>query len=144
MTRNKDFSSYTALVTGASSGIGLEFARQLAARKVKLVLVSIDREELEQQAEAIHAEFGVPVETRCMDLARQESADELYRYCREKGKTVDILINNAGIFSLRKITDTDPEKIETMLQLHIGTVTRLSRLFANDMCNRRCGYILNM
>ena len=144
MTRNKDFSSYTALVTGASSGIGLEFARQLAARKVKLVLVSIDREELEQQAEAIHAEFGVPVETRCMDLARQESADELYRYCREKGKTVDILINNAGIFSLRKITDTGPEKIETMLQLHIGTVTRLSRLFANDMCNRRCGYILNM
>ena len=79
MTRNKDFSSYTALVTGASSGIGLEFARQLAARKVKLVLVSIDREELEQQAEAIHAEFGVPVETRCMDLSRVTTTNCLER-----------------------------------------------------------------
>ena len=117
MPRNKDLSAYTALVTGASSGIGLEYARQLA---------------------------GVSVETICMDLAQPEAANKLYDHCRQKGIQIEILINNAGIFSFQEITRTDPKKIETMLQLHIGTVTHLSRLFAADMCNRKHGYILNM
>ena len=144
MMRNRDLAPGTALVTGASSGIGLEFARQLAAWGAALVMVSIDRDDLEREAARIATDYRVPVETLCMDLARPESADELYRYCREKGLTIDILINNAGIFSFREVTRTDPAKIETMLQLHIGTVTRLSRLFAADMCARRRGYLLNM
>ncbi len=144
MARNKDIASYTALVTGASSGIGLEFARQLAAQGAKLFLVSIDHEDLEREAAKIVEEFGVTVETHCMDLARHEAADDLYQYCREKEMQIDILINNAGIFSLKEVTRTDPKKIDTMLQLHVGTVTRLSRLFAKDMCQRKQGYILNM
>ena len=144
MTRNKDLASYTALVTGASSGIGLEFARQLASRGASLFLVSIDREDLEREASKIVEEFGVAVESLCMDLARPEAADELHRYCREKDLQIDVLINNAGIFILREVTRTAPEKIDTMLRLHVGTVTRLSRLFAEDMCRRKQGYILNM
>ena len=143
MPRNKDLSAYTALVTGASSGIGLEYARQLAARGANLVMVSIDREDLDREAKKIVDTSGVSVETICMDLAQPEAANKLYDHCRQKG-IQEILINNAGIFSFQEITRTDPKKIETMLQLHIGTVTHLSRLFAADMCNRKHGYILNM
>lgn len=144
MPRNKDLSAYTALVTGASSGIGLEYARQLAVRGANLVMVSIDREDLDREAKKIVNTSGVSVETICMDLAQPEAANKLYDHCRQKGIQIEILINNAGIFSFQEITRTDPKKIETMLQLHIGTVTRLSRLFATDMCNRKHGYILNM
>ena len=125
MPRNKDLSAYTALVTGASSGIGLEYTRQIAVRGANLVMVSIDREDLDREAKKI-------------------AENKLYDHCRQKGIQIEILINNAGIFSFQEITRTDPKKIETMLQLHIGTVTRLSRLFAADMCNRKHGYILNM
>ena len=144
MPRNKDLSAYTALVTGASSGIGLEYARQLAAQGANLVMVSIDREDLDREAKKIVDISGVSVETICMDLAQPDAANKLYYHCRQKGIQIEILINNAGIFSFQEITRTDPKKIETMLQLHIGTVTRLSRLFATDMCNRKHGYILNM
>ena len=134
MPRNKDLSAYTALVTGASSGIGLEYARQLAARGANLVMVSIDREDLDREAKKIVNTSGVSVETICMDLAQPDAANKLYDHCRQKGIQIEILINNAGIFSFQEITRTDPKKIETMLQLHIGTVTR----------NRKHGYILNM
>lgn len=144
MTRNRDLSPCTALVTGASSGIGLEFARQLAAWGAALVMVSIDRDDLDRESARIATDYRVPVETLCMDLARPEAADELYQYCREKGLVIDILINNAGIFSFREVVHTAPAKIETMIQLHMGTVTRLSRLFATDMCQRHHGYLLNM
>ena len=85
MTRNRDLSPCTALVTGASSGIGLEFARQLAAWGAALVMVSIARDDLDRESARIATDYRVPVETLCMDLARPEAADELYQYCREKG-----------------------------------------------------------
>ena len=83
MMRNRDLAPGTALVTGASSGIGLEFARQLAAWGAALVMVSIDRDDLEREAARIANDYRVPVETLCMDLARPEAANELYRYCWE-------------------------------------------------------------
>ena len=107
-------------------------------------MVSIDRDDLDREAARIAADYRVPVDTLCMDLARPEAADELYRYCRDKGLVIDILVNNAGIFSFREVIRTDPARIETMIQLHMGTVTRLSRLFAADMCQRHHGYLLNM
>ena len=115
MPRNKDLSAYTALVTGASSGIGLEYARQLAARGANLVMVSIDREDLDREAKKIVDTSGVSVETICMDLAQPDAANKLYDHCRQKGIQIEILINNAGIFSFQEITRTDPKKIETML-----------------------------
>ena len=115
MPRNKDLSAYTALVTGASSGIGLEYARQLAAQGANLVMVSIDREDLDREAKKIVNTNGVSVETICMDLAQPDAANKLYDHCRQKGIQIEILINNAGIFSFQEITRTDPKKIETML-----------------------------
>ncbi len=144
MSRNKDLSTYTALVTGASSGIGLEYARQLAAQGAKLVMVSIDSDDLAREAKHIAEQYGVAVETLCMDLAQPDAAERLYNHCQEQGWQIEILINNAGIFSFREVIRTNPARIETMLQLHMGTVTRLCRLFATEMSQRRHGYILNM
>ena len=106
MPRNKDLSAYTALVTGASSGIGLEYARQLAAQGANLVMVSIDREDLDREAKKIVDTSGVSVETICMDLAQPDAANKLYDHCRQKGIQIEILINNAGIFSFQEITHT--------------------------------------
>ena len=139
MTRNRDLSPCTALVTGASSGIGLEFARQLAAWGAALVMVSIDRDDLDRESTRIATDYRVPVETLCMDLARPEAADELYQYCRENGLVIDILIHNAGIFSFREVVHTDPAKLETMIQLHMGPVSRLSSLFATELRPRSQG-----
>ncbi len=144
MQNKKVLSGCTALVTGASSGIGLEYARQLAARGINLLMVSIDQENLEREAATIAKQYSIKVDTHCMDLAQPDAAEQLYRHCQEKDFQIEVLINNAGIFSFKEVTLTDPKRIETMLQLHMGTVTKLSRLFALEMCERRHGYILNM
>ncbi len=144
MRNKRDLTGCTALVTGASSGIGLEYARQLAAQGIHLFLVSIDREDLEREASAIANKYAVKVDSLCMNLAQPDAAEQLYRHCQELGLQIDILINNAGIFSFKEVIRTDPKRIETMLQLHMGTVTQLSRLFAAEMCQRQHGYILNM
>ena len=93
MPRNKDLSAYTALVTGASSGIGLEYARQLAAQGANLVMVSIDREDLDREAKKIVDTSGVSVETICMDLAQPDAANKLYDHCRQKGIQIEILFS---------------------------------------------------
>ncbi len=144
MRNKKNLAGCTALVTGASSGIGLEYARQLAAMGIHLLMVSIDQENLEREATAIAEKYSIKTHTLCMDLAQPNAAEQLYNHCQEQGLQIEVLINNAGIFSFKEVIRTDPKKIETMLQLHMGTVTQLSRLFATEMSTRRHGYILNM
>lgn len=135
-----------ALVTGAGSGIGRCYALRLAALGYDLVLAGNRREPLEAVAAEIRAAAD-----RCdvriveIDLARAEAAAELWEAVRREGVTVDILINNAGIFSFRDILATPPERIERILLLHTLTNTQLCRLAAADMVRRGCrGYILNM
>jgi short-subunit dehydrogenase len=84
----------TALVTGASSGIGLEFARQLARMGYALAIVSNRGQELADAAEGLRAEHGVPVRTLCIDLTKPGAAEEVLAWCPEP----DVLVNNAGMF----------------------------------------------
>ena len=135
-----------ALVTGAGSGIGRCYALRLAALGYDLVLAGNRREPLEAAAAEIRAAAN-----RCdvriveIDLARTEAAEELWEAVRHEGVEIDVLINNAGIFSFRDILQTPPERIERIILLHALTNTQLCRLAAADMVRRGCrGYILNM
>jgi short-subunit dehydrogenase len=133
-----------ALVTGASSGIGLQYATRLAIQKKDLVLVSNQEKELQEVADRLSAEYGVKAVAVYKDLSKEEAAEELYNYCKENGLQVDILVNNAGVFFFNEYVKTDLKRIELMLNLHIKTVSKMCWYFGQDMKERGFGYILNM
>jgi len=135
----------TALVTGASSGIGLAISCELARQGYPLLMVSNEEEKIAEEARRVEAEYGIKASPLYMDLAKTDSAQKLFDYCQANSFKIDILVNNAGIFFFRDITDTKTERIETIINLHIVTPTLLSRLFAEQMiADNRKGYILNM
>ncbi|MBO7585168.1 MAG: SDR family NAD(P)-dependent oxidoreductase [Bacteroidales bacterium] len=135
----------TALITGGSSGMGLEFARQLAERGYDLILVSNRQEELDAAAESLRKQYAVAVTTRFQDLAQTDSADLLYAWCTEEaGILPDIVVNDAGMFFFKELETADLDRVQAMLNLHVTTVTRACILFGNAMKERGSGYILNM
>ena len=150
-----------ALVTGASSGIGLQYATQLARDyHTDLLLVSNQQEELNQVATDLATQYGVKTIPLYADLSKQDAAEQLHQYCLDNNLVVDILINNAGVFFFNPYCETSMKRIDLMLNLHMITVAKLTRLFGEDMINRRLtaeeqaqkicrkprrkGYILNM
>ena len=133
----------TALVTGASSGIGLCFCRELARRGCSLVMIS-NQDTLESIAETIAAESGVAVHPFFCDLTDAECGKKILNFLDSRLITVDYLINNAGIFSFKKVLETNHSLIDCFIDLHIRAVTELSRLFAARFIERREGRILNM
>ena len=147
-----------ALVTGAGSGIGRCYALRLAALGYNLLLAGDRREPLEAVKAEISGDPAAPgtapgtaagfrpdVRIAAIDLARAEAAGELWDAVRREGVAVDVLINNAGMFSFRDILATPPERIERIILLHDLTNTQLCRLAAADMVRRGCrGHILNM
>lgn len=133
-----------ALVTGASSGIGLMYARELARRGHDLILVSNQEKELAETRDSIAAEFGVRAVSVFKDLTSETAAQELLDYTHENNLPVDILINNAGVFFFNYLINTPLRRIELMLNLHVLNTTRMTRLFGEDMASRGRGYILNM
>ena len=134
-----------ALVTGASSGIGLQYATQLARDyQCDLLLVSNQQKELDEVAKDLAERYKVKTVAHFADLSLNDAAENLYDWCKQEGHEVDVLINNAGVFFFNKYCETSMKRIELMLQLHVMTVAKLTRLFAADMCARRRGYILNM
>lgn len=131
-----------ALVTGAGSGIGRCFALRLAQLGYRLVLVGNDLRKLESVQAELRALDAAEVRVISCDLARAEAARELYEQVRAAGIDVDVLINNAGIFSFRDILRTQAERIERVIMLHCLTATQLCRLFARDMAARN-GFAAN-
>ena len=150
-----------ALVTGASSGIGLQYATQLARDyHCDLLLVSNQEKELQQVALELASQHNIKTISHYADLSLPDAAEQLHDFCRDNRLQVDILINNAGVFFFNPYTETAMRRIELMLQLHVMTVAKLTRLFAADMVSRQLtdeeaqqrlcgrkrmkGYILNM
>ena len=133
-----------ALITGGSSGMGLEYARQLAEIGCNLLLVSNQAEELQKAAEELRRDRAIQVMPHFQDLATEPAADELLAFCQSENLHIDILINNAGMFFFEELTTENEAKALTMMRLHIFTPTRLCVLFGEEMKKRGYGYIINM
>ena len=133
-----------ALVTGGSSGMGLEYARQLAEIGCNLLLVSNQEKELQQVADELKQGRAIQVIPHYQNLAVETAAEELLAFCQTKGLTIDLLINNAGMFFFEELSAENEGKALTMMRLHMLTPSRLCILFGEEMKKRGFGYIVNM
>ncbi len=132
----------TALITGASSGMGLLYATRLAEAGCNLLIVSNQEKELNEVAENLHKDFNVAVIARYQDLSQDDAAQQLFDFCKKENIVVDILINNAGMFFFHELDEEYDSKMELMLKLHIMTPVRMCRLFGDDMKKRGFGFII--
>ena len=131
-----------ALVTGASSGLGVELAKRLAARRVNLVLTARTEAPMHRLAGDIRGEHGVEVAVEPVDLSVPGSADALRQRLDQRGIEPDILINNAGFGLSGAFVDHDAERMRSMLQLNIVSLTELCHGFGRRMAARGHGHIL--
>ena len=131
-----------ALITGASSGMGEEYARQLAAKGYNIVVVSNDAEGNRRVANELTQRYNVWVESICMDLTHADSAEQVYQRVVNRGLEVDIFISNAGMLLFSQLDRTLGDHISRIIALHCTTPTQLCRLFARDMRLRGRGRIL--
>ena len=129
-----------ALVTGGSSGIGRDMARELARRGYNLILVSRD----EQKLEELKKEFKVKVTVISMDLSSSENCKRLHEEVKNKFGNIDILINNAGFGEFGFFTKTNLEKEISLINTNITAVHILTKLFLQDMQEVNKGHILNV
>ena len=142
--RDGELEGRWALVTGASSGMGVDFARELAARGASLVLVARRAEKLEELASELEGASGTRVEVVPMDLGTRSAPQELYDLLEEKGIAVDLLINNAGFGAYGPFVEQSWERVQAMLDLDIATLAHLTKLFVDGMVERRWGRILQV
>lgn len=133
-----------ALVTGASSGLGVEFARELAALGCNLVLTARRGERLEQLRTELIDRFGVSVKTIPLDLFDSCAPQTLYKRIQEADIAIDVLVNNAGFGLYGKFLETDWQREGELLQINVIALTHLTRLFVPDMVRRNFGLILNV
>ena len=134
----------TALITGASSGIGETFARELAAKKTNLILVARSQDKLEQLATELNNQHGIETEVIVQDLIQPAAGQTVFDAVQSKGLTVDLLINNAGFGDYGAFSDRPLDKQIAMTQLNITAVVELTGLFLPQMQQRGDGAIINV
>ena len=135
----------TALITGASGGIGEEFAVQLAGHGVGLVLVARRAGKLEQlRTELRERQPGLVIDVIAADLSEPGSAAEVARQVTETGRSVDVLINNAGSAFHGQFADQDPERVASQIQLNAGSVAELTARFLPPMLRAGRGLVINV
>ena len=136
--------SETALITGASSGIGYELSKVFAKNAYNLVLVSRDKQRLETVAKDLINQHDIQVKVIAKDLCKSAAPQELYDDLVAEGIDIDVLVNNAGIGINGKFTDISADKHMNLIQLNISSLTMLCSLFGSDMVKKRSGRILNV
>lgn len=132
-----------ALITGASSGIGLQYARELASRGYHLLIVS-NEQAIEDRARELSEEFAIDVIALVRDLGKQDAAKELYAYCQSHGIEIEVLINNAGVYHDCDFIDDSESFNMLIMNLHMITPAMLQYYFSKQMKQAGKGYILNM
>jgi short-subunit dehydrogenase len=141
----KDFNGKTALVTGASSGLGSDFARHLADAGANLIITARREDALAALAEEIKtAHPAVRVDVIAQDLGMKDGVETLAAAIEKKGLSVDILINNAGYGSFGAFDEIPWEKENAMLQLDIVTLVKATKIFSAGMKKRGWGRILQI
>lgn len=140
MTRHRRL----ALITGASGGLGLEFARFFAADTWDLVLVARSEDVLRKIQAELEAAHGITVTVLPADLSRDGEAKTVAGALLMMGLEPDVLVNNAGIATYGPFAESDPEEERAMLELNVTNLTVLTRLLLPAMLKRKRGHILNV
>ncbi|MGE5602740.1 MAG: SDR family NAD(P)-dependent oxidoreductase [Nitrososphaerales archaeon] len=140
--KQDDLRGTWALVTGASSGLGVGFARNLAARGSNLILAARREDRLRTVQQSVTARYGVEADVFPMDLEPPEAPQRLYDALEAAGRSVDVLINNAGFGLYGEFVKIPWERERAMLELDIVTLTHLTKLFVKNMVARRFGHVL--
>lgn len=133
-----------ALITGASSGIGYEFAKIIAQEKINLVLVARNKSVLENLADELKEKQGIQVLTFPVDLSAEGSAKDVYEFTSSNNIQITYLLNNAGIGDYTYFPDADLTKTQEMINLNISALTNLCRLYLSGMLKNKSGKILNV
>lgn len=144
MAVKKNLRGRLAIVTGAEGGIGRCFCETLAARGCSLLMVGIQDGPLAATAAEVADRYGVGAYPLRLDLTRPDATQKILEWLDERELTPYILINNAGIFSFRPVTETDERKVACFIDLHVRAVTELTRAVAQRMARAGEGRVLNM
>lgn len=134
----------TALITGASSGIGKELAIALADRGYELLLVARRKDRLDALAKEIRGTHKVAVTVYTADLSKAGATAELEKKVRADGHSVDVLVNNAGFGTNARVIDENREKVAEEISLNIGALVDLTIAFLPDMVGRHSGAVINI
>lgn len=139
-----DYTGTTVLITGASSGIGAEFADTLAARGASLVLIARRRDRLEAVADRLRTAHGVSVHTITLDLSSPDAADAVRRELDEAGVRIDSLINNAGFGMHGALAEADSARLDEQVRLNVAALTSLTRAFIPELIASGRGVLVNV
>ncbi len=124
--------------------MGKVFAETLASLGCNMLVVSNQQKELIEVADLLRDKYDVKVDYLVQDLTLDTAVSDIFAFCHSHELTIDILINNAGMFFFHQLDDEYDVRMEMMLKLHVVTPTRLCRLFGDEMRKRGFGYIINI
>lgn len=133
-----------ALITGASSGIGKEFAKQLAKRQYDLIVIARSENKLIELKQELESQYQIKVTVIIQDLTLPNAGEKVFEQVQGENLTVDLLINNAGFGDYGKFGDRPLDKQLNMIQLNISAVVELTHLFLPQMKARKKGQIINV
>lgn len=138
------YAGKTALITGASSGIGAAFATTLAARGTHLILVARSEEKLHALAHQLASQHGIRAEVIVADLSLADAAQVVLQATQQRGLTVDLLINNAGFGTYGPVERLNAEREQQVIRLNVATLVALTHAFLPEMLAKHQGAIINV
>ncbi len=141
---NNNKTGKTALITGATKGIGYELTKLFAGDSYNLILVARNKDRLEELQEDLSEKHNIDITIIAKDLSVQNAAIEIFRETIGKQITVDVLVNNAGIGNFEIFNNEDLSKISQIMQINIVSLTELTKFYLKGMVYRKEGKILNV
>ena len=129
----KKIKHQNALITGASSGIGLEISKYLAKKGMNIVITARREENLRELKKQIENEYDVKVHMIAKDLSKKESPQEIYNFCKENMISIDFLVNNAGYGFVDEFEDYSNPELDDFLNVLLNSLVKLTHLFLKDM-----------